>query len=634
MRNKKGGRIENNNENRKNNQNSELGVSLRNLIAEQKKYSAKELRLKKMMWGMGLEHEVQYFYLPTSHETDKKYPASEIVLFKSLKPAQNLPKTSKIITESEKKLLSSVVYEKTGRKCMGKVILERIPAFMPEFITSDPFSNMDDQKTIVNYSEQLIEKEVIFEKIMEKDPYVYNFIKNKFKLVQYPFGMCSNIRLRKNYMSDSYELRDTIYRDYVGSFHYTITLPFEKKDSYTEKDQEKFREMHYNFGAMFQWIEPLLLAAYFSCDQEAMGTKKNKIRGSFRVARVGWGNFAGSDMRKKTTGVGRYADIFPYWRKNFEFDESEIVNQCMPRNPGLKEDQAVSSFSSNIRTFGPPTPNKPDNRVSGAKMMIPNGVEIRIFDHFPTIHLLSLLQIIILIAANSATTTVKDFVYEDKEWITTLQQIMLHGWKYHVGDLFIQKIKNVLGLKSIKFNSNRASDILNGLVDALFEKNKDSDIVFMMYGPVNKPFIPMINKHSWDFAFMLKLLKDKDLYKRYLIFINKIIDETDVNVFKKMVVEVFGNDWKRNADDILWFLEGKNLLSLEKNEKKYTINKKLMREFITQENIAMEIKIILSPKIINFNNPNQNKNSFFSKNIIKKRYKNLFNSNNFKNSYL
>ena len=59
-----------------------------------------------------------------------------------------------------------------------------------------------------------------------------------------------------------------------------------------------------------------------------------------------------------------------------------------------------------------------------------------------------------------------------------------------------------------------------------------------------------------------------------------------------------------------------------------------MREFITQEKIAMEVKIILSPKIINYNNPNQNKNSFFSKNIIKKRYKNLFNSNNFKNSYL
>ena len=631
MRIKKGGRAEqnDNNEDSRKNRNSNVGISLRNIIAEQKKYSAKELRLKNMTWGMGLEHEVQYFYLPTSAETDKKYPASEIVLFKSLKPAQNLPKTSKIITESEKKLLSTVVYEKTGRKCMGKVILERIPAFMPEFITGDPFSNMEDPKTIENYFSQLMEKEDTFEKIMEKDPTVYNFIKNKFKLIQYPFGMCSGIRMRKNYKGDSPELRDKIYRDYVGSFHYTITLPFEKKEAYSEKDQEKFRNMHYNFGAMFQWIEPLLLAAYFSCDQEAMGTKKKKIRGSFRVARVGWGNFAGSDMRKKTTGVGRYADILPYWRKNFQFDESEIVDQCMPRNPGLEEDQAVSSFSSNIRTFGPPTPNKPDNRVSGAKMMIPNGVEIRIFDHFPTIHLLSLLQIIILIAANSATTTVKDFVYEDKEWITTLQQIMLQGWKYNVSDLFIQKIKNVLGLQVVKFKSSRAYDVLCGLVDALYEKNKDSDIVFMMYGALKKPFIPMINKYSWDFAFMLRLLKDKDLYKKYLIFIDKIIDESDVNVFKKRVVEVFGDDWKTNADDILWFLEGKNLLSLEKNDTKYTINKKLMREFLTPENIALEVKILLSPnKVILSMNTDKNTNSFFSKNIVKKRFKNIYNTKN------
>ena len=634
MRIKKGGRAEqkednNNNEDSRKNRNSNVGISLRNIIAEQKKYSVKELRLKNMTWGMGLEHEVQYFYLPTSAETDKKYPASEIVLFKSLKPAQNLPKTSKIITESEKNLLSTVVYEKTGRKCMGKVILERIPAFMPEFITGDPFSSMEDPKTIENYYLQLMEKEAIFEKIMDKDPAVYNFIKGKFKLIQYPFGMCSGIRMRKNYKGDSPELRDKIYRDYVGSFHYTITLPFEKKETYTEKDQEKFRNMHYNFGAMFQWIEPLLLAAYFSCDQEAMGTKKKKIRGSFRVARVGWGNFAGSDMRKKTTGVGRYADILPYWRKNFQFDESEIVDQCMPRNPGLEEDQAVSSFSSNIRTFGPPTPNKPKNRVSGAKMTIPNGVEIRIFDHFPTIYLLSLLQIIILIAANSATTTVKDFVYEDKEWITTLQQIMLQGWKYNVSDLFIQKIKNVLGLQVVKFKSRRAYDVLCGLVDALYEKNKDSDIVFMMYGALKKPFIPSINKYSWDFAFMLRLLKDKDLYKKYLIFIDKIIDESDVNVFKKKVVEVFGDDWKNNADDILWFLEGKHLLSLEKNETKYSINKKLMREFLTPENIALEVKIILAPNSRKLDS-NINKNSFFSKNNIKKRFKNLFNHGNIK----
>jgi hypothetical protein len=55
-----------------------------------------------------------------------------------------------------------------------------------------------------------------------------------------------------------------------------------------------------------------------------------------------------------------------------------------------------------------------------------------------------------------------------------------------------------------------------------------------------------------------------------------------------------------------------------------------MQEFITKENIALEVKIIMAPKTILNMNTNKNKNSFFSRDIVKKRYKNLFNSNNFK----
>ena len=163
MRIKKGGRVEdNNNENNRNNENSELGISLRNLIMKQKRYSAKELKLKNMMWGMGLEHEVQYFYLPTSVETDKKYPPTEIVLFESNTPATSLAQNLNIVTESEKDLLDAIDYERTGRKCMGKVILKRIPVYMPEFITRNPFSDIDNPKTIENYYKQLLEKEAIF----------------------------------------------------------------------------------------------------------------------------------------------------------------------------------------------------------------------------------------------------------------------------------------------------------------------------------------------------------------------------------------------------------------------------------------------------------------------------------------
>jgi hypothetical protein len=55
-----------------------------------------------------------------------------------------------------------------------------------------------------------------------------------------------------------------------------------------------------------------------------------------------------------------------------------------------------------------------------------------------------------------------------------------------------------------------------------------------------------------------------------------------------------------------------------------------MQEFLTRENIALEVKIILSQNTNLDINTNINKNSFFSKDIVKKRYKNLFNSNNLK----
>jgi hypothetical protein len=179
----------------------------------------------------------------------------------------------------------------------------------------------------------------------------------------------------------------------------------------------------------------------------------------------------------------------------------------------------------------------------------------------------------------------------------------------------------------VKIKSSRAFDVLCGLVDALYEKNKDSDIVFMMYGTLQKPFIPMINKYSWDFAFMLKLLKDKKIYKKYLLFIEEIIDNTDVKIFKNKVAEIFGDNWKNNADDILWFLEGKKLLSLEKNDKNYTINKKFMREFLTIDNIKTEVKILLSNNLF-FDNKNTDKNSYFTKNSIQKRYNNIYNFSN------
>ena len=46
---------------------------------------------------------------------------------------------------------------------------------------------------------------------------------------------------------------------------------------------KEFTDAHSNFANQLQWLEPLLLSAFFSCDQQAPGSIHKRVRGSFRV---------------------------------------------------------------------------------------------------------------------------------------------------------------------------------------------------------------------------------------------------------------------------------------------------------------------------------------------------------------
>ena len=78
--------------------------------------------------------------------------------------------------------------------------------------------------------------------------------------------------------------------------------------------------MHEVFANQIQWLEPLLLSSFFSCDDKGVGTSKNYVRGSYRILNIGWGNLAGSDIKRFGKGIGRYANIKAYWREGLEFE--------------------------------------------------------------------------------------------------------------------------------------------------------------------------------------------------------------------------------------------------------------------------------------------------------------------------
>ena len=637
--------------NGKNGKSNSTGISIRQLLIEKKKLSTQEEKLKNMRWAMGLEHETQYYFLNKNPHAVKgdavvcltwEYlrdilgdELNDKPYYKELS-AGDIKEIDDIFAkiksdEAQYNRLHDSVYEETGRKCGGKVVLNKLyyklknkyePLRMPEFITNNPFSTLNDRKDIECYVQQLGNTEHTFEQYIVQHPILKRYLKQyDLKMIQYPFGMSSNIRILDDYFNGSNKLTKKTYTDYCGSFHYTITLPHENKETYTEADEQKFVDTHYNFGAMFQWIEPLLLSAYFSCDQDAVGKTEKRIRGSFRVARVGWGNFAGADMRKKTKGVGRYADVRQKWREGFDFYESNIINYCNVPFKSNKE-TAMSSFSSNIRTFAPSKNATSKERISGAPMTIPNGMEIRIFDHFPVLYLKSLLQIIILVASNSQRTTVDAFVYEDDDWIATIRKIMLEGWRAEVSPTYVKKLEKIMKLEGVRVKSYQAFDVLCGFVEKLYEVNKSSDYVFLMYGQQTPPQIPKINKFSWDFAFMLKLLKDETCYGNFLRLLQKMTKTTKVDDIHSLVLECMGNEWENNWKDVMYFLDEKKLIHIKGD--KYAINVELMKSFVGKENIQIEIMIQSDIQNINYDNhKDEKKTGFFHADNIKERYRSL-----------
>ena len=80
--------------------------------------------------------------------------------------------------------------------------------------------------------------------------------------------------------------------DYTGSYHLTITLPHKKNITL-----KKFINIHQEFGRQIQWIEPLLICAFFSPDLNSIGDGDKYTEGSYRIMTTGWGNLAGSDVR-------------------------------------------------------------------------------------------------------------------------------------------------------------------------------------------------------------------------------------------------------------------------------------------------------------------------------------------------
>ena len=470
------------------------------------------------------------------------WPTSEFNIKSNLKSSD-----LKFLNKLEYYEVSGRYIDNEDKNC--KFILPRIPINMIEIITYNPI-----HKKIEEAYNELIKYEKKYINLQYKNPYTQQKISKYGPIKQYKYGMVVNAKIPQTptTQSKSYKYIPKRKTDYTGSYHITITLPYKKKIS-----RSKFIAIHEEFARQIQWIEPLLVSSFFTPDLRSSGDNNKYTEGSFRVIMTGWGNFAGSDVRKIKHGISRASNIKPEWRKDLSFNKKlKLCN--LPDN---------RKYSSDIRTISEKQIVNENNEIilKTVPMKIGEGIEIRIYDHFPTKYLYSLLQIILLVADNSLTfanKSNKGYVYNNKNWINTMHDIMIQGWNAKVSTDYIKNLEQNLDIK-IKYDSLIAFDIFNNVISQLFNKNKDGLCQRLMSNRKYKkyPHLPKINRYAWEYGFYSKFQESINKFLK-----NKFIKHSELSKkkFKDIFYKSFNkNKWKDDIDDLLYALESKNLVTLE-----------------------------------------------------------------------
>lgn len=513
-------------------------------------------------WGLGIEHEMHIFHKPKKSLKN----IVDYTLFDSYSAVQ------RILEDKENSLLNisyddyeflknNVPFETSGRRCNDKWVIKTVPVKMPEFITNKPFCSLRTKNDIKRMTKTIVYEKERFYNLLMKDKNTQKLVKKYGSLSEYPFGMTRYLKCpySDEYGKYTFEKNSSgkpiLVPEYNGSYHITYTLPYKENIK-----KNVFIKMHQNFCNQLQWLEPLLLTSYFSGDEYAPGSLDKRVRGSFRVMIIGWGNFAGTDVRLLKEGIGRYAKTPTYWRKGLNFIDVDKLKPCYKPSPMALKEGATSSLSSDFRTFGSTDPLRPMHRESGVGMTVPNGVEFRIFDHFSDKYIDHLLILISLVAENSRVTMTKGYVYENAIWIEALHCIMKDGYKAKLSNKYVDLLRKKLGLK-INTKSIVAFDIFKTIYKELWKKNINgnwSKIFHCNEIPLYDDYIiPEVNKKSWQFGFMTMANNDKSIMNNF----NKLTDYLNKNKvlnmkeYHKKVIELFGSNWECDVEDIAYLYD-------------------------------------------------------------------------------
>ena len=155
-------------------------------------------------------------------------------------------------------------------------------------------------------------------------------------------------------------------------------------------------------------------------------------------------------------------------------------------------------------------------------------------------------------------------MYQDKDWIKTIQEIMLKGWRAKLSAGYIKKLKTHLKLDFVS-KTSRAYDVFQALGEALYKENKKSDMVYLMLEKPVKPDLPPINRRSWELGFAVRLAREPELAKH----LTTVLTDNEKMTLKEFTSALFASSafvrdlWKDDVEQILFALETHNIVKLK-----------------------------------------------------------------------
>lgn len=291
-------------------------------------------------------------------------------------------------------------------------------------------------------------------------------------------------------------------QDYNGSYHINITLPVAEKT--------KFYDAHLAAMKMLQWMEPLFVAAWgqpsvfsfgdswryvegsermISNDHSRMGTRSLSMQSPNDHSRMGTAKQLLGTMAERGAAPARVVKKKVQRYVDREADAPVTIPVYLRNTERVVNTVPAATYGADFRR--------------GQKE--PFGFEFRILDHFPTDHLPDIMHVLLLVCDQSAGVdprTIPD-PQANSDWNEVARTVMLEGWNAQVTAPQILAFTQALNLDIRGQMPKTAWDLFRLLVKMLWARNGSGRGAYTrhMVEPEQrnkKPHITNLNKAAFD----------------------------------------------------------------------------------------------------------------------------------------